>query len=347
MKIRMNQIVLACAAALPVCADGLYRGGVFERQFRFYEDEHVVNAADYCLSVYYHEKNGREEKLAAAIRELREMVEKYPDELNDCVQSHGASTTALSVAVELGDVELVRFLLDHGAHPFFGMMGEMEKVLAPDSKTNPEIVKMLREARKDYSPLEGAIAATYLPERHNWVCDFLYYGRKDMPRSVDSHAAFDRLPKAAEWGRIQPVYKYKTHAVVVEGLTEQADGVAFVAASLGVSKDGRILVIDRQILREGEENPAQSTGNYWITNTPYVFTKPQADGRVVMLLFDMAEDKQTLQKLTCLTLSMQGEVLRSEQIYPHAHSGSEYKQVGGRTVTEGFELPAADVLLNY
>lgn len=346
MKTLIKQMVLACAVTLPVWADGLSRGGIFERQFLYEEEVHVLRAAESCMSIYYYENTNKKEKLAAAVQELRKMVEKYPDEVNDCETSHGASFTALRAAVDLNDVELVRFLLDHGAHPFFGLMGEMEKVLAPDSKTHPEIVKMLREAREKYSPLEGAIAEAYLPCRHNWVCAGLYYDREDMPQSLGEHAAFDRLPKSAVWGRQPRGYRDKPRTVVLEGLVEAEDGVAFVAAAIGVSDDGRIVSIDRQVLREGAANPTASRSNYWITNTPYVFTKSQADGSVTMLFFDMSEDQQTLQKLTRLTLSRQGEVLRTEQLYPHTHSGTEYKQVGGRTSTEGVALPAADLLLS-
>lgn len=342
----LKAVVLACAAALPVWADGLTRSGVFDRQLHSHESSHVLPAADSCLSVWYHENNNREERMAEAIRTLREAVLQYPEEVNDCEIHHGASLTALEAAVEMNDVELVRFLLEHGALPFFGLAGEMESMFDPARKRAPEILNMMREALRKYSPLEAAIALKYLPQRDMWSCDRLhYYEREDMPNSTGPHAAFDRLPKAAVWGLPHPFYKTMSRALVVEGLVAGEDGVAFVAAGLGISEDGRMLSIERCILREGEENPTKSLSNYIITNTPYVFTKALADGSVSVLVFQMSEDKQTLQKLTRLILNMQGETLRTEQLYPHSHSATEYKQVDGRTSTEGLELPAADLLL--
>lgn len=345
LRIYMNPInralLILSVAALPVWADGYFVPSDYTRHYM--QDmpnsmwpSHVMKAVD-----EYYQQYHSGQPIAPYREKIIEAVKKYPNELNDFAYDHGVYSP-LGVAVRLNDYELVDFLIRQGIVPVFDYYSEMEKLLAPNSKVDPRIVEMVRRALDWKKLQEACVKSRLLPDINPWSYTSLYSYERPLPELVDQKKSFSRVPDPAEW----MINDEKLdNILVLEGLREakekRADGnnVSFVRMGLGLSQDGKCMTVQLLTLRGG--TPEYRVMRHHISLVPYVFTIPRKDGGTSIITFSR-ESKQVCHTV----LAKDGQVARTELLYPRPHKGTEYKYTeDGHTTTEGFELPEHDYLM--
>lgn len=330
-----------CLAVLPAWGDGYMSPGDYTQQWRSEAEGNGRGAVIQAVDRYWCDRDTLPEEHEARREGLRKAVLAHPAAVNDCEYACGAPFSALSAAVWLDDVEMVDFLLAHGAYPFGGSMHETMEMLNP-AKTDARIIESLRKAQCGVNVLEALVKAAEMPERSWWRCPHLMSEQYEGAVAATADGGFTRLPQKARFDT-EGLRDGEAVLVRLEGLVESAEqgAVSFVTIGLGVSPDGRLLSLDQRVLREGAERPSEVWSPYIITHVPYVFTIPRAEGGVSILTFN-----REAKTLTHTVLDKNGAPVSSELLCPRVHKGGEYKRgEGGRLSTEGFELPAADVLL--
>lgn len=332
-------MMVACMAALPVWADGSMMPGDYTQQWRNYAEDNGRGEVIAALDRYWCDRDTLPEEHEARREGLRAAVLENPKRVNDCERACGEPFSPLSAAVWLNDVEMVDFLLEHGAFPYGGSTRETEEMMNP-AKTDPRIIESLRKAQRQIDVLEELVKAAEMPTRSSRACPHMQY---DFPVQSSARGGFSRVPQAA---RYSPDYNSARgeFLVCLEGLVqqeEQGGAVAFAAVGLGVSEDGRLLSIDRRMLPEGAEQQQVEWRPLIVASVPYVFSIPRKDGGVSILTFN-----REAKTLTLTVLDKNGAPVNTESLCPRTHCGKVYKRgTDGRTITEGFELPAAEVLL--
>jgi len=147
-------------------ADGTILPGVMERDadaslhggLNSPDASHVISATDAYLQLV--RSDGPRSDLRAAREALKKAVLQFPDEVNDCCYECGSTAwTALSIAATYNDCDMVSFLLDNGAYPFFASTQEMQELLAPGSRVDAKIKEKLVAAQRVYNLLEAIISS--------------------------------------------------------------------------------------------------------------------------------------------------------------------------------------------
>ena len=139
-------------------ADGAILPGVVENEVSLQKSEHhVIWATSDYLQVI--RSDSSPDEISKVREELKKCILNFPDEINDCYYESGTEGwTVLSIAAAYNDTELVLFLLDNGAYPFFASTRQMQELLSnPDID---EIIKRsLKEAQQTYNILEASICS--------------------------------------------------------------------------------------------------------------------------------------------------------------------------------------------
>ena len=139
-------------------ADGVVLpGDITKERIYGFENTHVIRAADRYLQKI--RSDGPREEVDEEREKLKNCILQYPDEINDCYYESGANgSTALSIAARYNDSEMVRFLLAHGACPFFPSTKEMQDLFSNED-ISKEIKQELRAAQRSYNILEAIISS--------------------------------------------------------------------------------------------------------------------------------------------------------------------------------------------
>lgn len=139
-------------------ADGvILPGDITKGRIVGFENTHVIRAADRYLQKI--RSDGPREEVDEEREKLKNCILQYPDEINDCYYESGANgSTALSIAARYNDSEMVRFLLAHGACPFFPSTKEMQDLFSNED-ISKEIKQELRAAQRSYNILEAIISS--------------------------------------------------------------------------------------------------------------------------------------------------------------------------------------------
>ena len=339
----MAALCVAGALVMPVLADGYFVSGEYTRPElpgTKYFGSHVMTAAD-----AYHQSPGADTR-----SQLMEAVLQYPNEINDFMYDHGLYSP-LGIAIRHNDYELVSFLLEHGVSPVFDTYGGMEKLLAPDSKVDERIVKLVRSNLNSVALKEACVKESLLPDIHPWAAGGFYTYRRELPQALGVGRAFSRLPEAAVWQSAEDGRGSHSAVVALEGLRRgraseegaEEESVEFLRVVLVLSNDGRLVRVEYITLPEaGAKEPLRDrirTARYLISMVPYVFTIPRRDGKVSILSFS-----KKAQKVVHTLIGEDGQVESSETLCPRVPRAKAYQKVEGHTSTEGWEIPMAEWL---